>query len=437
VTATLDDGMVLTATSDSVVCLAEPAPGNPALPRLDMVLLSSQPIVKVHPGDQAAYTYRITNNDPVETFGGLLGIEMLNSSRLPGMSGPAPPGTGVFSVSDPGLGDNFPIGLPPNLVDGCLPLPPDPALQVIPLVEAPILLAPGEFVDVDAFARPWGMCADGSCGRAKVVVDGTFSDTSIGKACSGFVTAADVSTPPLYLWPDSGQTAFFQPPPNPLQGLLTAFGEPLPGFGVQIDLQMQPPILAIDGAPPLPLPPQFLGGLFDNERGRIQVQFQDPKGLFLVDSFFDIVHRLDIFPTPGGEPVFETEILGMELVSGAPVGFENTAPFGMGQIGIRLLGDPDFSAFGQLTYQLSGFGVDETGAERELIFNAVTLAPSVDGIAIEVQLNGVVATGPGTEIVELTLFADPHLFLSQKLELPLFADGFESGDTSRWSNTVP
>ncbi|MEM7355989.1 MAG: hypothetical protein AAF657_34550, partial [Acidobacteriota bacterium] len=147
-TVTLLDGMVLEATNDSMLCLAEPAPGDPSLPRLDLELTLGLPIAKVHPGDQTAHTYRITNNDPTATFSGLLGIEMVNSARLPAISGPMPPGTGAFAISSPGNADNFPIGLPENLVDGCLPLSRDPALPIVPFIEEPILLPPGQFIDV-------------------------------------------------------------------------------------------------------------------------------------------------------------------------------------------------------------------------------------------------------------------------------------------------
>ncbi len=438
-TATLADGMELVATNDSILCLGDPAPGDPSLPRLDMVLLSGEAISKVHPGDQSSVVYRITNNDPVETFSGTLGIEMLGSSRLPGVSGPMPPGTGPFAISDPGLGDNFPIGLPDDLFDGCLPLPPNPSSPILPLITEPILLAPGESVDVEAFARPWGMCSDGSCGRAKALVEGTYSDASAARACSGFVSAADLSVPPTYLWPDSGQVALFQPPPDPFLGLLTAFGEPLPKLGVEIDLQMQPPLLAIDGQPPLKLPPQLIGDLFNPERGRLLAQFQDPLGLFPANAPFELEFRIDFDPHPGdGE--FQTELLGMDLIGGAPTGFENLAPFAMGQIGIRFPGNPRFDAFLETTLQVSGRAQDETGEPRDLVFEQIQVQPAGDGRGAEFFLRGVVAPGSGNQIQQLELFVDPRGFLSQQLPFDptaIFADGFDAGNTSAWSLTQP
>ncbi len=439
-TATFSDGMELTATSDSLVCLGDPAPGNPSLPRLDMELIGGEAIGKVHPGDQSAWVYRITNNDPSASYSGLLSLEMLNSSRLPGMSGPSTPGSNGFSISDPGLGDNFPLGFADDLVDGCLPLPPDPTSPVIPLIEMPIQLPPGDFIEVDAFARPWGMCADGSCGRAKVLLDGTFSDTSDGIACSGFVSAADVTVPPLYLWPDSGQTMFFQPPPDPFLGRLTGFGEFLPKLGVMIDFLTLPPQMAIDGQPPLPLPPQMFSEPVDGTLGRTHAHFEDPQGLFQVDSFFDIFYRIEIAPSPQ-EP-FETELIAMELVGGAPSGFENQAPFAMGQIGILLPGSTDFDGFLELMPQISGLAFDENGEGRDLLFGLVELQLSGDGLGVDIHLQGQVAPGSGQQIIALDLFQDFRGFLAQQIHLPcpdcdIFGDGFESGDTAGWSSSLP
>lgn len=439
-TTAFSDGMVLSAGSDSLVCLGDPAPGDPSLPRLDMELIGGEAITKVHPGDQSAWVYRITNNDPTESYSGLLSLEMLNSSRLPDMIGPPIPGANGFSISDPGLGDNFPLGFLGDLVDGCLPLPLEPTLPVIPLIETPILLPPGDFIEVDAFARPWGMCADGSCGRAKVLLDGTFSDTSGGIACSGFVSAADVTVPPLYLWPDSGQTMFFLPPPDPFLGRLTGFGEFLPKLGVMIDLLTLPPQLAIDGQPPLPLPPQMFSEPLDDTSGRTHAHFEDPEGLFGADSFFDIFYRIEISPSPQ-EP-FQTELIGMELVGGAPSGFESQAPFAVGQLGIRLPGSTDFDGFLELMPQISGLAFDENGEGRDLVFGLVELLPSGDGLGVDIHLQGQVAPGTGQQILALDLFQDFRGYLAEQIPLPcpdcnIFGNGFESGNTAAWSSAVP
>lgn len=436
-TVLLSDGMELTATNDSLVCIAEPAPGNPALPRLDFELFGDPDdvIQNHHPGDQGVFTYRITNNDPVETYTGQLAVESVNSSRLPGMSGPAPPGTGVFPISDPGLGDNFPIRLPHELINGCVPLPLEPQLPIVPTILEPLVIPPGEFFEFDIFTRSWGMCADGSCSRAKLLVDGDFSGGDSGLACSGFVHAADTSVPPQYLWPDSGEVTQFPLPVNPAQGQLTFVGQPAPGLPMQIDAQIQQPQLFVGGKP-IPLPPQLEAGFFEPELGRIAAQWQDPQGVLLPTDPFQMMLHMDLFPSPGN--MFETQLMHLDLVGGAPTGFEDIAPFAMGRLGILLPGgDPDFDAFLDFTLQLSGQATDENGERRDLIFDQVNIALSGNGVGLDIQLQGTIAPGSGKQIPLLQIYQDLTGFLTQGITPFLFADGFESGDTSLWSLTFP
>ena len=54
-TTTLADGMVLTATGDTAVCIVEPSPANPSVPRLDLQHLTPE-IQAVHPGISRATT---------------------------------------------------------------------------------------------------------------------------------------------------------------------------------------------------------------------------------------------------------------------------------------------------------------------------------------------------------------------------------------------
>ncbi|MEM7354240.1 MAG: hypothetical protein AAF657_25775, partial [Acidobacteriota bacterium] len=328
-----------------------------------------------------------------------------------------------------GNADNFPIGLPENLVDGCLPLSRDPALPIVPFIEEPILLPPGQFIDVDVFARPWGLCSDGSCGRAKLVVDGTFSDLTAGLACSGFVAAGDITVPPTYLWPDSGEVGFFLPPPDPLQGALTVQGNPTPMLPIELEMQLVDPLLGIQGGPPQP-PQQQIGDLLGPNQGRLQAKFDQQ---FLPDSFFDIGFRIDFLPNP---PEVEVEIVGLELVSNAPIGFENVAPFAVIDLGFRLPGNPDFDAFAQLMIQLSGQGIDETDQRRDLLFADIQLIPSPGGL--DIALNGQVAPGAGNQIVGLDLDTDLRFFFSQQIDAfeAIFSDDFESGNTTAWT-TVP
>ncbi len=432
-TMTLADGMVLTTESDAVACLAEPAPGNPDLPRLDLQLLTPE-VVPIHPGDQAGYVYRITNNDPTESFDGELTVETVNTSRLPGASGPMPPGTGVFSVSDPVEGDNFPVAFVEDLVEGCVLLPPDPPNPTIPLIAQPVSLGPGEFVDIEVFARAWGMCGSGSCSRAKVVLDGDFADLTPGLACAGFITAVDSQIPPSYLWPDGGQAAQVLPggPPNQV----TLFGQPFPGRDASIDLATVQAQLIVNEIP-FQLPPNFFSELVEPERARTQMQFADPKG-FQVDSFFDIQIEIDFAPSPGES--FQTELRQMELIGGAPTGFENVAPAGQGLAEIREPGFPVDSFF-DITYQIDAVGIDETLDRRQITFSGVGMERRPDGSGFRVMLQGgQVAPGDGNQLLAIEFNQDFRGFFS---ELPtgqpalIFTDGFESGNVSAWSTSVP
>src|SRR5262249_28120901 len=62
-TVSFSDGMVLMKTADTVVCLVEPVPGQPGVPRLNVELLS-EGFPRMAPGDQHLAQYRVTNNDP-------------------------------------------------------------------------------------------------------------------------------------------------------------------------------------------------------------------------------------------------------------------------------------------------------------------------------------------------------------------------------------
>ena len=432
---TLADGMMLEASPKNMpTCIAEPAPGLPTEPRVDLFLTSGNPIAAVQPGDQAGHTYRIVNNDPAESYSGTLTVDMVSTSKMPTSSGPMPPGTGVFSISDPGPGDNFPIGFDHHLFNGCLPFPPDPMTFTESLIDQPILLPPGGFIDIDIFSRPWGMCKNGSCGQASLVLDGDFSDLSTGLACAGFVTAADIAAPPLYLWPDSGQVVQMLPPIDPLAGVLPFQGIPLPGPPLGLELHLQALELQVAGVPAPGVSDQLSGPFTGPDHGRTRTQFTNGGNpVSLPPQTLDLVGQLQILP-PLGAPI-QPEIVELHLIGG-PTGFEQIAPGMEALVGILPAGQPEPASFFDLTLQLNGVGVDENGERRDLLFSLVELIP-ISPNSFDFHLVGTVAPGTGTQILTVELNVDLHGF-GFEAPIPLvFQDGFENGGTSAWTLTFP
>lgn len=197
-------GATLSAQGDTKISVGDPAPGNPTVPRLDLRHAdASAQIARVHPGDQAFYTYVVTNNDPTATFTGTIATDMRNVSRLPTLLEPAPGFSRAFSVA--GQGDAFPLAYCENLgPDGCVLLPADPLQSTLSTITKTITLGPGESIEVRVAARSWPLSANGSCGESTVVLTGVFSDGSTGQACAGAVYAVDTSCPRIAAAPAAG-----------------------------------------------------------------------------------------------------------------------------------------------------------------------------------------------------------------------------------------
>lgn len=437
------DGMQLTETAENVVCLAEPAPGNPSLPRLGLSLLGSpgDEIAAVHPGDPATRAFQLVNNDPAESFTGTLGIASRNESRQPGMAGAASPGTGAIAISDPVEGDNFPfeafLGTPGPVtrgpsVDACIPftdpLDPDPVVD-----DFEINLSPNFATTISIVSRPWGMCADGSCGETRLAVEGAFGGGDKGLACTGFVTVVDTSVPPTYACDDSGEVGTVPVPVNPALGALTLGARAFPSITQGILLLLSQLVLRENNFPVATLPSPF-AERFNEERGRIQMQY---VGDFEVDSFFDIEFDIDIAPDPDGRPL-ETR-LDTLVAADAPTGFERTAPFAEALVQLRDLGDPAFDSFFDLTTQVHLVGIDNLLNRRLIQFENIQFQPKADGSGLRVSLGGgVVTPGEGTDLLAIELAVDLRGFLSPEPQSGIiFTDGFESGNVSRWSTSVP
>lgn len=425
-TMSLVDGMTLTETAGNVMCVVDPAPGAPSEPRLDLELLgpAGTEIARTHPGDQAAHTWRITNNDKAESFTGGITVDMLNESRMPGMSGPAPEGTGVFSISDPVAGDNFAVAFEDGLFNGCVPLPPDPLDPALPEIWRPVSLGPGQSVNVTIYSRHWGMCADGSCGRSTVTLDGDFSDASPGTACSGFVLAADAGAAPSYGWPDAGEAAEVPEPDDPAEPKVTLGGEPEAGKPAEIDVEVDAD-LKHDGVP-APLLAVFSDRM-NVERGRIQFQF---SGLIAADSQIDFDGEVLVTTIPGSLARTEkvTHLDG-------PTGFESRAPAAEALIRVEGV----FTSYFDVSFQVSAVGIDTSFRRVPLDFGAVQFVRRADGSGLDFSLEGGVFTGgTGNDMLAVEVAFDLRGFLSPEPQgAAIFEDGFESGNVSRWSVSTP
>ncbi len=186
-TVFFSDGLSLSQSGDTVVCLVEPAPGNPSVPRLDLQRLTpSFPMMAG--GDQHTMTYRITNNDPTRT---LTVTAFATGKQAAARPQGANENQGIFAIANP-FGDDFPIAFGPG---PCLPLPGHPYSQPEIMMAIPPL-APDSFFDVFVDIRSYGMCASGSCSESTLRVEGTFSDGSAAFGCAGMAHFVDTSMPP-------------------------------------------------------------------------------------------------------------------------------------------------------------------------------------------------------------------------------------------------
>ncbi|MFO0874657.1 MAG: hypothetical protein U0575_11905 [Phycisphaerales bacterium] len=200
------DGTTSIGMGDTTFCIVEPSPVDPTVPRLDLQRLSSATQF-AHPGDQRTHLYRLVNNDPNVGVSIVLSADSEQVARFPGGS-PLPPGSpnGLYSISDPAGGDNFPIAFVDDLCgDPWVPLPPDPPSFGVPTISKPLTIPPGGSRVVAIAQRSWPMCGCGSTCESRVMVTGTYDDgTPAALACSGAGLSADCNVPPDFACPDGG-----------------------------------------------------------------------------------------------------------------------------------------------------------------------------------------------------------------------------------------
>ena len=379
-TVTLSNGVVLNATGDTAVCIVEPSPSDPTVPRLDLQPLTPS-VVESHPGDHGRFMFRITNNDPVESFIGTLEANSKQTSRLPlQIGGPSSPDAGPFAVSEPFSGDNFPIAWGDEMMDPCLPLPPDPHNPAVPTIARDIVLAPGESMDVELVTRSWGMCADGSCSEKVLVYEGLFSDGSPGFACTGVAFGANSDIMPAYDCLDGGAVTK-EETPAPLFPLVVTDGAPGPGVGWRVDTIFQTVQALANGAPSTAI--QTLTSTLNDEYARnvTTAQFIPPPPLF--DSFFQVVYDIHFQPHPGKGGSEEVALESFFFVPGAPNGYAHLAPFAMGTASVTSINSGGFAvdSFFDISYQLSA---------------RAQLADSTQSVPIEIVSLELQSVGPNT-----------------------------------------
>ncbi len=185
-TVSYSDGTTLTQFGDTVVCLVDPAPGNPTVPRLDLELITPS-FPRAAAGDQSVSMYKVTNNDPTKT----VTLTAFATSKQIGLRPRQGNEThGAFSLSAP-FGDDFPIMFDPS---GCITLPDHPFTQAeISKSVTPIM--PGQSVIIQVGIRSYGQCASGSCSESTLRVEGTFSDGTPAKGCAGIAGYVDTTMP--------------------------------------------------------------------------------------------------------------------------------------------------------------------------------------------------------------------------------------------------
>ena len=333
----------LIARGPTEVCVVEPAPGNPTVPRLDLshVAPPGGEIVRVHPGDRASMKYRITNHDPCAAFTGMVRVDMRNVAILPEGTSAA-----RFAVADPaGKSEHFPIEFGDDLCgmkDPCPILPPIPQNQLTSERLRPILLQPGESRIIDIVARPWSMCANGSCGESLIKITGSFTDGSKGLACAGAVVVADTTVPPERCCADSG-AAVKLGVLDPVVGMLSLDGEPLAGQPWQATLSAK-------AAPPVEVRTTAIK--LADTYGRIsQTVIGNPP---LPGVPLTVPVQLQFMPGRNS-PKLTLQKLMIDVIPNAPAGVHDSAPIAKGT---AALSDGNRNSTLEIFYQLSASSSD-------------------------------------------------------------------------------
>lgn len=414
--------MIVTALGDTTVCLVEPSLNDPDAPRLDLRhAAGSDEVVLVHAGDQGGFRYEIVNNDLDDTFEGEITIRTSNSSRLPRSAPSGNSRNGTFAISAPVEGDDPPIVFEDDLdANGCVPLPMDPLSAINPTITRRIVVDPGETLEIPAFSRSWGMCADGSCAEITVVVEGRYrgdnADDPRTIACIGSVIAVDTTQPPNYSWSDSGATSAGQSTvdgvfewelrPNDQDvlhvsslveqvGLMNADGERLEG-----ETSVQ------SGGLDVPRNEDLL-----HEYHRFEVSAQT-LGFIPAKSFFDVDYKVEYRPnTNARDFVWDSFADGLGFARqprGVPGDEGRSSALAMGTA--RVSDRFGVDSFFDVTYLVSAKAEDANGNLHDLTLLEVEFIPMEQDLDMRVRVAAPELDENAVEITRVTVYHDTRGF---------------------------
>ena len=196
----------LSATGDTQVCLVDPSPDNPNVPRLDLKMLTfgeDAGPVSLHQGDQTYVYFKFENNDLSHSATFNFKSEGRQVAGLPdGIDLNAAYSQGVYRISNTDA-DVFPS----VIITDSAPLdriPGDPSDPDPQRLTTSITLNPGGVGVIGIAQNNYGACADGSCNERSLCAEVTMMDQA-GKqhsdhqeVCTGFVHVVDNTQPQQY-----------------------------------------------------------------------------------------------------------------------------------------------------------------------------------------------------------------------------------------------
>ncbi len=363
VTATVSfaDGSQIAQTADQIFSVVEEAFGNP-VPRLEIELVGDD-IVRTHPGDGGAYTYRISNNDPFESFGGTVSIDMRNVSGTPAVvSGQDDTAIGSFAVAE----GNFSIAFSEDVPAGnCVQFLDFPNHVMPQSISKAISIGPNDFIDTQFKGRTWFMSPNGHTCESTAIVDGFFDGGDPATAAAGVTLAVDHSQTRTFTCPtDTGRaaTALFDGvaggPAIGISADSTQAGDH--PFQVNFGLDLANMDMLIDGTPIGGGTPNFSGPTqVDGQHGRLVAEFSFITPLASPGAIITLITPIIVERDNLAASDIVTEIRGMDLVGDVPVGFDDIAPVLQGRVDVSGIVDPEYDSILDIMHQMSAVGVEQ------------------------------------------------------------------------------